>query len=232
MPIFTREGETLHLAAWEYHAALTMEALKQLAVRNGARLCSADRYKDDIFAASKHGFIVNRTQNEIIHELESTAKRCDDAGVEVPPDILEKIARYKNFPNEPVPVGCSVYLSVSFVMGGVYYSFSMDANPFFDCYYTKAEVFDLGGRNVCADSYAEVVPDSWYSSLPLCSLVDDEIIRQTADNIFTNLEAAEFSKHVKPDTKRIRVPNIHNDGYHYETVSTPVSPLYIHDRED
>lgn len=232
MPIFTHEGQTLHLAAWEYHAALTIEALKQIAVRNGARLCSADRYKDDIFAASKHGFIVNRTQNEIIHELESAAKGCNDAGAEVPPDILEKMTRYKNFPNDPVPMGCSVYLSASFVMGGVYYSFSMDTNPFFNFYYTKAEVFYFGGRNVCADSYAEVVPDSWYNTLPLCTLVEDEIIQKTADNIFTNLEAAAFSERVKPDTKRILVPNIHNDGYHYEAVPTPVPPLYIHYRED
>lgn len=231
MPIFIHEGETLHLAAWEYHAALTMEALKQLAVRNGARLCSADRCKDNIFAVSKHGFIVNRTQNEVIHELESTAKRCDDAGAEVPPDILEKMTRYKNFPNDPVPMGRSVYLSASFVMGGVYYSFSMDSNPFFDCYYTKVEMFDLDGRKVCADSYAEVVPDSWYSTLPLCTLVEDAIIQKTADNIFTNLEAAVFSERVT-DTKRVRVPNIRNNGYQYETVSTPVPPLYIHDWED
>lgn len=231
MPMFTKEGETLYLTAWEYHAALTMEALKQLALANGARLCSANRCKSDIFAEFKHGFIVNRTQNEIIHELESTAKCCNEAGVEVPPDILEKMTRYKNFPNDPVPIGRTVLLSTSFILNDMFYSFSMDDNPFFDCHYHKAAVFSQDGQDRCHETYAEIVPDRWYSALPLDSLVKDEIIRQTAADIYAGLMDAQPTGRVTGNRKRIRVPNIHNDGFHYETVSDSVPPLYIHYRE-
>lgn len=232
MPIFTHEGETLYLAAWEYHVALVIQSLERIALANGARLCSADRYKDDIFAAPKHGFIVNRAQLEIIHELESTAKRCDDAGAEVPPDILDKIARYKSFLNKPVPIGSAVFLSTSFVLDGMFYSFSMDENPFFDCHYSKATVFSQDGQDHCHEIYAEIVPDRWYSALPLGSLVGDEIIQQTARSIYAGLTAAKPSKRVPRKSKHVHAPNIHNNGYHYETVSDSVPPLYIHYREE
>ena len=231
MAMFMKEGETLHLPAWEYHVALVIQSLEQLALANGARLCSADRFKNDIFAAPKHGFIVNRAQDEILHELESTAKCYDDAGAEVPSSILEKIARYKNFPNEPVPIGRTVLLSTSFILNDMFYSFSMDDNPFFDCHYHKAAVFSQDGQDRCHETYAEIVPDRWYSALPLDSLVKDEIIRQTAADIYAGLMDAQPTGRVTGNRKRIRVPNIHNDGFHYETVSDSVPPLYIHYRE-
>lgn len=232
MPMFTQEGQTLYLAAWEYHVALVIQSLEQLALAGGARLCSAGRYKDDIFAAPKHGFIVNRTQNKVIHEMGYTVKGCNDAGAEVPPDILEKFARYKNFPNEPYPIGHAVLLSTSFVLDGIFYFFSMDSNPFFDCYYQKADVFSHDELDRCHDTYAEIVPGRWYSALPLNTLVKDEILQQTAHDIYDGLMNAQPTGRVTGNRKRIRVPNIDNDGFHYETISDFVPPLYIHYRED
>lgn len=232
MPMFTQEGQTLHLAAWEYHVALVIESLEQLALAGGARLCSADRFKNDIFAAPKHGFIVNRTQNEIVYKLGYTAKCCADVGMEAPPDTLEKLTRYKNFPNEPYPIGSAIFLSTSFVLDGTFYSFSMDENPFFDCHYSKAAVFTQDGQDRCNETYANVVPDRWYSALPLDSLVGDEILQQTAHDIYDGLMNAQPTGRFAGNRKRIRVPNIHNNGFHYETVTDFVPPLYIHYRED
>ena len=95
-------------------------------------------------------------------------------------------------------------------MNGFYYSFSLDDNPFFPFYYMKTPI-ENGAYS--GDACMEESSKSWLTDPLIGFGCPDSEIESAAGAIL----AAPLST-IRHDTKRTRIPNTYDDGYHFENI--------------
>lgn len=127
----------------------------------------------------------------------------------------EKLQELQKVDNTPIKTGYISYLS--FVLDGNYYYYQIDENPFFDFHYIKTPV--KSGRRSC-DAIYKNDKKEWVADCFFTSFCTNEEVKTAAGYIFDMLTSAPVSK-IRLDTKRRRVPNLYDGGYHYETVAAP-----------
>lgn len=116
---------------------------------------------------------------------------------------------------EPIVVTHTSY--ITFILNGVYYYFQVDSNPFFPFYYQKIPIkAGKYSKDVCLDEFSK----SWLFDYLWGSGVSDTDIVKVADLIFNSLVKAEFSI-IRRESRRKKVDNIFNSGWHWENVLEP-----------
>ena len=210
--IVTKENQRLYPATWGYNAARIMTALAEIVENNDGRV--------------KYGhaaLISNRTITGAIFEKEERVKNLKTATGENKKEIraaviraIEKeIEELKQIDNEPIRVTHTSY--ITFVLENNYYYFSVDDNPFFPFHYKKTPV-----KNGSYSGDACMMEDkkAWLYDCLFSWECSDADIKEAAQQIFNMLCNAPCSV-IRRDSRRERVSNFYNNGYHYETVYAP-----------
>lgn len=214
--MFTKENQTLYPAAWEYNATLILNELAHIVENNGGRV-DYKRYN--------HGFIVNRSITEVIRKAKEEVERIADflenekADTEKAAAYREKKAReiadLEKIKNDPVEINVAGY--ITFVLDDIYYYIEIDDNPFFDHTYCKTPV-ENGKRSM--DAYHEKLKTNFFWDCFVTvtgKRATKEDIKEAANLIFNEVVAAELSEKCI-ETRKIRVNNYFDNGYHYENV--------------
>lgn len=213
---FTKEGQTLYPATWEYNTNLIINELIKIITDNGGKV----KHKTK-------GFIVNRSLTRIEHEtaekIASVTARIED-GTAKNPDIAKtyvnnlkiELEGVRSIKNDPVEVEGGSY--ISFIYEDKYYYLQIDDNPFFDFYYIKTPI-DNGtySKDACMQSFDK----SWAWDCFLATTgkrATKEDIKEAANIIFNTLTAAKDST-VRIDRHKVRVRNTYDNRYHYEYVA-------------
>ena len=118
----------------------------------------------------------------------------------------------KGINNEPIKVTHLTY--INFTIDGVYYSYSVDDNPFFPFYIYKTPIKD-GKRS--ADAAGVEDKKEWLFDRFLKMNCSKSDIVEAANIIFNMLINSNNSPIIR-NSRRQRVPNTYNNGYHYETI--------------
>lgn len=101
-------------------------------------------------------------------------------------------------------------------MNGVYYSYSLDNNPFFPFHYLKTPI-DPKSETYSGDACVEESSKSWFTDPLIGFGCPDSEIESAAGAILSLLLAAPLSA-IRHDIKRTRIPNTYDSGYHFENI--------------
>ena len=107
---------------------------------------------------------------------------------------------------------------ISFVFDGMVYYFQIDQNPCFPFYYNKTPL--LASNKYSRDASLAELSKTWLYDCFWRSNCSQSDIVGAANLIFHELCNAPTSKIIRP-SRRVRVPNIYNDRWHWETVYEP-----------
>lgn len=210
--IVLKENERLYLTSWEYNSARILTKLEEIIKNQGGNV-----------APSRTAIVSNRSlesqKREYIERLEHLTsleeKKHDEKRTYAIKTYSEKLTELELIGNVPIKVTHITY--ISFTFDGFYYYYQTDDNPFFEFYYTKAVV--VNGK-YSRDCYLSKDNKDWIHDNLLSMRCNESDIDEAASAIFNMLISS------KPSEKRCnrhktRVPNIYNDGYHYEMVYEP-----------
>ena len=173
----------------------------------------------------KHNAIVtNWTLTNAIREEEQKIARIEKAIVEHGENELRKIAiasykkeleKFLAIDNSPRTVTHTSY--ISFVLDDNIYYYQVDDNPFFPFYYSKALI--KNGKYSKDASLAEDEKEWMFDSFFMIECGEADV-KEGANTLYNMLVNAGNTQIIR-DSKRQRVPNTYNQGYHMETIYTP-----------
>lgn len=129
-------------------------------------------------------------------------------------NLQKELALFQSIPNAPITVTHTSY--INFTMNGVYYSYSLDNNPFFPFHYLKTPI-DPKSETYSGDACVEESSKSWFTDPLIGFGCPDSEIESAAGAILSLLLAAPLSA-IRHDTKRTRIPNAYDSGYHFENI--------------
>lgn len=214
---FYQDNTTLYPDSWNYNATLIMEELEKIVLNNGG-----------IVKKSREGYIVNGSLMRCVQELETRIKRMEEAEETTDEKKLhlretyikncrKEIEELNTIKNDPIKVSHTGYMS--FILDGIYYSVSLDDNPFFDHHYVKTPIQDgkISRDAGCENLSHDFIWDCFFS---VKKPATDDDRREVANMIFNYLLTADNSEIIR-DKKKVRVSNRYNSGYHYETIYSP-----------
>lgn len=215
--LILKDNERLYVTSWQLNSARILTHLAQLITAQGGKvkplhpaILSDRSLEDDIQDLEARIRTLTGLENESHSDTRTLALQT----------CLSLLNRLRSIPNTPITVTHTSY--ISFVLDGIYYSYQLDDNPFFPFYYFKTPIEN---GTYSGDACGANEPKSW--------LEDDAFIRfgcpnykieSAAQAILSMLLTAPLST-FRHDTKRTRVPNIYNSGYHYENV--PVKERHL-----
>jgi hypothetical protein len=204
-----KENERLYPDSWSYNIALILTELAKIVANNGGKvkpLCNAIISNRSVTAA------INDYQNKI--DRLSTLDKTEEIDKLIAKYTAE-LEKYKAINNEPITVTHTSY--ISFVLDGMYYSYSTDDNPFFPFYAMKTPVKD---GKYSKDACSVEDEKEWLYDCFLYANCSDADRKEAANLIFNQLVKMPVSV-IRRDSKRCRVSNTYNSGYHYETIYGP-----------
>ena len=226
--------EKLYLHAHEINRVKMLDTIAKRVIEEGGQIVK-NRYWKEI---EMHGLY---NVSELMSNLESTKKVLNDiesGKIERSEKAVNMLK--KHFENtskdletaraaQEQPLYINKYASVSwcslslaFTLNNIYYSVSLDSNPFFPVNYTKAHIINNQYKNC----YVEELENAPVYDEMLRFNCSDETISFTANVWFSELINASFNK-VYQESNRRRVSNYYNNGYHYETIYQPVKMIDI-----
>ena len=206
----------LYLSNWDYNAALIIEELAAIVENNGGTV--------------KPGtvtIIENRALNENmrtaaarleqLERIEADAPGTNEKRTEAMKLLRADIEKWERIDNSPRTVHHCTWSSayISFKLGGMYYYYQTDSNPFFDFHYQKTPIDVNGTISRCA--CLENDPKEWLYDCFLRADATDADRREAANLIYNMLVKASPSV-IRRDSRRVRVRNQYDGRYHYETI--------------
>lgn len=210
--IVIRENERLYLSTWEYNMCRIMTTLAEQVVGRGGRV----KPQKKAIISNRNVDALKREYSEKIEtyiELEKEQSYPPRAAAST--KYREKLEELEAVNNEPITVTHTSY--ISFVLNDMYYYYQMDDNPFFEFMYSKTPIRN-GKRS--ANIYLSEDIKEWAKSYDLFKTLTDMEVSDAATKILEMLLSAPISE-VYRETKRTRVPNTYDDGYHYEMILEP-----------
>ena len=218
--IVLKENERLYATSWQYNSARILTHLAQLITAQGGKVkplppaVLSDRNLEEICTATQR-----RLESSYNAGLTSHPKERETQIL----NLQKELARFQAIPNTPITVTHTSY--IDFTMNGVYYSYSLDNNPFFPFHYLKTPI-DPKSKTYSGDACMEESSKSWLTDPLIGFGCPDSEIESAAGAILSLLLAAPLST-IRHDTKRTRIPNTYDDGYHFETIPVKERRLKI-----
>ena len=206
----------LYLSNWDYNAALIIEELAEIVKNNGGTV-----------KPGTETIIENRALNENMRKAADRLTQLESIEADNPgtnehrTDAIKRlradIEKWERIDNSPRTVHHCTWSSayINFKLGGMYYYYQTDSNPFFDFYYQKTPI-DINGtvsRCACLESDKK----EWLYDCFFRAEATDADRREAANLIYNMLVKAAPSV-IRRDSHRVRVRNQYDGRYHYETV--------------
>lgn len=208
----TQENQRLYLNTWEYNASRILTELAKTVINNGGRVKPLKNaiVSNRSITDAKQEYTKKIEQLAELEKANHNKKRA--AAIKTYSENLETLEKVNN---EPIKVTHTSY--ISFIHDGFYYYYQINDNPFFEFYYHKIPV-----QNGCysCDTYLTEDKKEWLRNCFFsydCSYAD---VVRAANFIFNMLVQAKPSR-IHRESKKQRVANIYDDGYHYEIVYAP-----------
>lgn len=207
--IVIKDNERLYATSWQYNSARILTRLAQLVTAQGGKVkplhpaILSDRNLEDACTA---------TQRRLEYWNKLTFTYDPDERQTIVSKLQCELDNFRSIPNTPIAVTHTSY--ISFAMNGFYYSFSLDDNPFFPFYYMKTPIEN---GTYSGDACMENASKSWAVNALLGFGCPQSEIESAAQAILALLLAAPLST-LRHDTKRTRIPNTYDSGYHFETI--------------
>lgn len=171
-------NKRLYLDSWGYNTALILQELEAIVLRNGGAIVSTWKT-----TARETVMITNRSldeaiqkQRKFISNLEAFGRNTDVA--------MKELLKLEEIGNEPIEAYYGDWHYICFTIGGKYYYYSIDDNPFFDFHYTKCDV--VNGM-VSPDYYSRKDNQKWMKDCFLSFYCTQEERRKAAEEIFNML---------------------------------------------
>lgn len=206
----------LYLSNWDYNAALIIEELAAIVENNGGTV-----------KPGTETIIENRALNENMRKAADRLTQLESIEADNPgtnehrTDAIKRIRadieKWERIDNTPRTVHHCTWSSayISFKLGGMYYYYQTDSNPFFDFHYQKTPIDINGTVSRCA--CLENDPKEWLYDCFFRAEATDADRREAANLIYNMLMKAAPSV-IRRDSHRVRVRNQYDGRYHYETV--------------
>ena len=200
--------QTLYFTNWNYNAARILQRLEKLVIDNGGVIAST-------YSGSFNTLYTlhNRTLNGAIREQVERVQRLEELNRDAS-KAREELEELKNVNCPPIKTRFTTW--IGFVLDNTYYNLSLDDNPFFPFHLQKIKVNNL---SYTGDFYMEEFNKEWFFDCLLSFHCNDAEIKEITNLLFNELQAAPLSGEYIETTKK-RVPNLYNNGYHYETIQT------------
>lgn len=205
--IVLKENERHHATSWQYNSARILTRLAQLITAQGGKVkplypaVISDRNLEEACTATQR-------------RIESSSTFHPKVREPLISNLQKELALFQAIPNAPITVTHTSY--INFAMNGVYYSYSLDNNPFFPFHYLKTPI-DPKSETYSGDACVEESSKSWFTDPLIGFGCPDSEIESAAGAILSLLLAAPLSA-IRHDTKRTRIPNAYDSGYHFETI--------------
>lgn len=209
--IVLKENERLYATSWQYNSARILTRLAQLITAQGGKVkplypaVISDRNLEEACTATQRRIESSYNAGPTSHLKERETQISN---------LQNELARFQAIPNAPITVTHTSY--INFAMNGVYYSYSLDDNPFFPFHYIKTPI-DPKSETYSGDACMEESSKSWFTDSLIGFGCPDSEIESAAGAILSLLLAAPLST-IRHDTKRTRIPNTYDDGYHFENI--------------
>ena len=219
MSYFRNENETLYLKANQYNVARMMSRLAEIVKENGGRV-----------KETTPGFIENRTirteQLKVQRDIELFEENptTNPATLQARAAYIEKNADLLKANPEETRIRVTHLNWIAFILNDMYYYFEEDDNPFFPARYGKTRIIDADdAQKINKDYYLnsiEAENKNYYIDPLWNNDASADEINDAAGRLYNILTSAEESG-IHRETTRRRVHNTYNNGYHYETITTP-----------
>lgn len=209
--IVLKENERLYATSWQYNSARILTRLAQLITTQGGKVkplypaVISDRNLEEACTATQRRIESSYNAGPTSHPKERETQIFN---------LQKELARFQAIPNAPITVTHTSY--INFAMNGVYYSYSLDNNPFFPFHYLKTPI-DPKSETYSGDACMEESSKSWFTDPFIGFGCPDSEIESAAGAILSLLLAAPLST-IRHDTKRTRIPNAYDSGYHFENI--------------
>lgn len=201
--IVIKDNERHHATSWQYNSARILTRLAQLITAQGGKV-----------KPLHPAVISDRNLEEAC-----TAQSAGTADFQPPKGTCPLPVH----PQRPITVTHTSY--INFAMNGVYYSYSLDNNPFFPFHYLKTPI-DPKSETYSGDACVEESSKSWFTDPLIGFGCPDSEIESAARAILSLLLAAPLST-IRHDTKRTCIPNAYDSGYHFENIPVKERRLKI-----
>lgn len=129
--IVLKENERLYATSWQYNSARILTRLAQLITAQGGKVkplypaVVSDRNLEEACTATQRRIESSSTFHLKVREPLIS-------------NLQKELALFQSIPNAPITVTHTSY--INFTMNGVYYSYSLDNNPFFPFHYLKTPI--------------------------------------------------------------------------------------------
>ena len=209
--IVTKDNKRFYATSWQYNSARILTRLAQLITAQGGKVkplypaVISDRNLEEVCTAAQRRLVSSCKAGPTSHPKERETQISN---------LKKELARFQAIPNAPITVTHTSY--INFTMNGVYYSYSLNDNPFFPFYYIKT-LIDPKSETYSGDACMEESSKSWFTDPLIGFGCPDSEIESAAGAILSLLLVAPLST-IRHDTKRTRIPNTYDDGYHFENI--------------
>lgn len=206
----------LYLSNWDYNAALIIEELAAIVENNGGTVKPGT-----VTIIENRALNTNKREAaarlEQLERIEAENPGTNEKRTEAMKRLRADIEKWERIDNSPRTVHYCTWSSayISFKLGGMYYYYQTDSNPFFDFHYQKTPIDVNGTVSRCA--CLESDPKEWLYDCFLSADATDADRREAANLIYNMLVKAAPST-IRRDSRRVRVRNQYDGRYHYETV--------------
>lgn len=213
MSIVTTDKQRLYLSSWEYNAAKIISEIANIVENKGGRV-----------KLTNTAIISNRTLKSSIDEATErvdslttaiTERGNTDMRTTALINYSKNLAELKAINNDPILVTHTSY--ITFIHDDVYYYYQVDDNPFFEFYYIKTPI--TGGKR-SRDASMEEDKKEWLFDCFFDFNAGNQDITEAANLIYNMLLNAKNTL-IMRDSKKQRVENRYNSGYHMEIITTP-----------
>lgn len=218
--IVLKENERLYATSWQYNSARILTRLAQLITAQGGKVkplhpaVLSDRNLEEACTATQRRLESSYKAGPTSHPKEREIQISN---------LQKELALFQSIPNAPITVTHTSY--INFTMNGVYYSYKLDNNPLFPCHYLKTPI-DPKSETYSGDACMEESSKSWFTDPLIGFGCPDSEIESAAGAILSMLLAAPLST-IRHDTKRTRIPNTYDSGYHFENIPVQERRLKI-----
>lgn len=218
--IVLKDNERHHATSWQYNSARILTRLAQLITAQGGKVkplplaILSDRNLEEAYTATQRRLESSYKAGLTSHPKERETQISN---------LQKELARFQSIPNAPITVTHTSY--IDFTMNGVYYSYSLNDNPFFPFHYIKTPI-DPKSKTYSGDACMEESSKSWFTDPLIGFGCPDSEIESAAGAILSLLLAAPLSA-IRHDTKRTRIPNAYDSGYHFENIPVKERRLKI-----